>query len=702
VQTHQTTSILTSDFTLPLHDPILVFLVLLLIVLLIPSLFKRINLPSIIGLIIAGILVGPYGFNILSNDAGMEMFSTIGLMYIMFTAGLELDFNEFVANRNKSLVFGLFTFTLPLLIGYPVCHHILGYAPMPAFLTASMFSTHTLVSYPIVSRMGVSKNQAIAITVGGTIFTDAAVLIILAIITSANDGALNGEFWAQLIVSLILFSIVVFFFIPKLAKWFFQKVEDDKYSHYIFVLFILFVCGFLAQLGGLEPIIGAFAAGLALNRLIPQSSALMNRIDFFGNALFIPIFLISVGMIVNIKVVLNGWKTLIVALTLTCVALSGKWLAAFFTQKTCNYSTSQRGIIFGLSSSHAAATLAIILVGYQAGILDEYILNGTIILILITCIISSLVTQKAAKELVMEEEEKGYFTPAALGSFAQEKILVPIANPDNIGYLVDLALLIKDPKSTNPVSLLGVVPNNVEAEKNIIEFRQKLQELVRDASAAEMNVDIITTIDYNIPNGIVRTARETMADIVIMGWPGEKTGFIEKLFGDKVDATIRNLDKNLFICYLEKPLISNNRIVVISPPLAEREYGFGVWLQKMAKLAQELSIPIVHLGHPDTQKIIAEQKDLKNLFIFIPFTDWNNPMACTEYIKENDLIVLVSARRGYISYVMALDHLPTQLEYTFPQYNRIVIYPQQHAPDVLLKTDHPIFLPFKIYQQKRS
>ena len=696
------TSILTSDFALPLHDPILVFLVLLSIVLLIPSLFKRINLPSIIGLIIAGILVGPHGFNILSDDAGMEMFSTIGLMYIMFAAGLELDFNEFVANQDKSLVFGFFTFTLPLLVGYPVCRYILGYDPMPAFLTASMFSTHTLVSYPIVSRMGVSKNQAIAITVGGTIFTDASVLIILAIIMSANEGALNGEFWAKLVVSLILFSIVVFFFIPKLAKWFFQKVEDDKYSHYIFVLFILFVCGFLAELGGLEPIIGAFAAGLALNRLIPSSSALMNRIDFFGNALFIPIFLISVGMIVDVKVILNGWKTLIVALTLTCVALIGKWLAAFFTQKVCNYSASQRGIIFGLSSSHAAATLAIILVGYQAGILDEYILNGTIILILITCIISSLVTQKAAKQLVMEEEEKGYFTPAALGSFAQEKILVPIANPDNIGYLVDLALLIKDPKSPNPISLLGVVPNNVEAEKNIIKFRQKLQESVKDASAAEMHVDIITTIDYNIPNGIVRTARETMADIVIMGWPGEKTGFIEKLLGDKVDATIRNLDKNLFICHLEKPLISNNRIVVISPPLAEREYGFSVWLQKMVKLAQELSIPIVHLGHPDTQKIIAEQKDLKNLFIFIPFTDWNNPMACTEYIKEGDLIVLVSARRGYISYVMALDHLPTRLEYTFLNYNRIVIYPQQHAPDVLLKTDHPIFSPFKIYKQKRS
>lgn len=700
MQTPQTTSIATGDFALPLHDPILVFLVLLAIVLFIPSLFKRINLPSIIGLIIAGILVGPYGFNILSNDSGMEMFSTIGLMYIMFTAGLELDFNEFVANRNKSLIFGFFTFILPLLIGYPVCRYVLGYDQMPAFLTASMFSTHTLVSYPIVSRMGVSKNQAVAITVGGTIFTDAAVLIILAIITSANDGALNSGFWIKLIVSLILFSLIVFLFIPKLAKWFFQKVEDDKYSHYIFVLFILFVCGFLAELGGLEPIIGAFAAGLALNRLIPHTSALMNRIDFFGNALFIPIFLVSVGMIVDVKVVLTGWETLIVALVLTCVAIMGKWLAAFFTQKAFKYSVSQRGLIFGLSSSHAAATLAIIIVGYHAGILDEYILNGTIILILITCIISSLATQRAAKQLVLEEEES--LTPGAFGNYAQEKILVAIANPANIGYLVDLALLIKDPKSPNPVSLMGVVPNNVEAEKNIIKFRQKLQESVIDASAAEMNVDIITTIDYNIPNGIVRTARETMADIVIMGWPGEKTGFIEKLLGDKVDATIRSLDKNLFICHLEKPLISNSRIVVISPPLAEKEYGFNVWLRKVVKLAQELSLPIVHVGHPDTQKIIADQKDIKNLFVFIPFTDWNNPVSWATYIKEGDLIILVSAHRGYISYIMGLDHFPTRLETLFPHHNRIVIYPQQHTPNVLLEADHPIFTPFKIYKQQPS
>lgn len=681
-------------FALPLGNPVIVFAVLLLIILIAPFILKRFNIPSLIGLIIAGIIVGPHGFNIIGDDAGIQMFSMIGLMYIMFIAGLELDLNEFKLNKNKSLVFGFYTFIIPMVIGYPIVHFVLGYNPLASFLTASMFSTHTLVAYPIVSRMRVSKNQAVAITVGGTILTDAAVLVILAIITSAHSGVLTSSFWIRLVLSLIIFSIIVFFLVPKIAKWFFQKVDDDKYSHYIFILFILFFCGLLAELGGLEPIIGAFAAGLALNRLIPHTSALMNRIDFFGNALFIPIFLISVGMIVDVSVVFNGWNTLIVAVVLTIVAVIGKWIAAYLSQKSFRYSVAQRNLIFGLSSAHAAATLAIIIVGYQAGILDEYILNGTIILILLTCIIASMATQKASRQIALKEKD-GPLTASDLGSFAQEKILIPIANPSNIGYLVDLANLMKDKKSVNSVSILGVVPNNEEAEKNIVVFRRELQESINTATAAEQNVDIITTIDHNIPNGIVRIARETMADIVIMGWPG-KVGLLERLLGDKVDTTIKNLGKNLFICHLQRPLVTHQRLVVISPELAEKEYGFKLWLRKIVELSRELTLPIVHFGDAETQKIISEQKSIKNLFVFKSFKTGGDPMSCGDEIRENDLIILISAHPGYISYNDALDHLPTRLEARFPNHNRIVVYPQQDLPTGLLATDHPIFIPSNI------
>jgi len=678
-------------FALPFTNPVLIFSILLLIVLLAPILLKRINVPSIIGLIIAGVIIGPYGLNwIDSTHGGVEMFSMIGLLYIMFIVGLELDLSEFRQHRNKSLAFGFFTFIIPLLIGYPVCHYLLGYDANASFLTASMFSTHTLVAYPIVSRLGVARNQAVAITVGGTILTDTAVLIILALVLSNSNGGLDLSFLLQLILSLVIFSVILFLVVPRIAKWFFQKSESEKYSNFIFVLLIVFSAGFLAELGGIEPIIGAFAAGLALNRLIPHSSALMNRIEFFGNALFIPIFLISVGMLVDVSVVLDGPRTVIVALTLTVVALAGKWIAAFATQQTFRYTATQRTLIFGLSSSHAAATLAIIIVGYRAGILDEYILNGTIILILLTCIVASVFTQRSAKKIALSEENAP-LTPSSMGAFAQEKILVPIANPSHIGYHVQLALLLKDKKSVNPISLLGVVPNNQEAEKNIVSFRKKLQEFVSTAKAAEVNVDIITTIDHNPADGIVRTARETMSDIVILGWPG-KAGLWDKLLGEKIDLIVKNMDKNLFVCHVEQKLIAHKRIVVISPPSAEKEDGFSMWVDKIIRLSSELSIPVLHLGHPETQKIIAGHKKAGN-FTFQPFVDWDNPLSCGDQIRKDDLIILISAHVGYVSHIPILESMPSRLENRFPAYSRIVVYPKQQLANHLLGSDDNIFIP---------
>ena len=670
-------SSLMMNISLPFSNPILVFATLLLIIFLAPILLRRLNMPSVIGLILAGVLIGPHGLNwIDSANAGVEMFSTIGLLYIMFIVGLELDLNEFTKNRNKSIGFGIYTFIIPLVIGFPIVHYVLGYDFNTSFLTASMFSTHTLVTYPIVSRMGVSRNEAVAITAGGTIFTDTAVLIILAIILSNNEGGLQLGFFLKLLLSLALFSVVMFFVIPRIAKWYFKRAQYEKYSNYIFVLFIVFLAGYLAEIGGIEPIIGAFVAGLALNKLIPQTSALMNRIEFIGNSLFIPIFLISVGMLVNVSVVMDGFGTIWVAIVLTVVALIGKWLAAYATQETYKYSVTQRNLIFGLSSSHAAATLAVIIVGYKAGILDEYILNGTIILILITCIWASFVTQKAAKEIVIAEEDEP-LTSSALGEFAQEKILVPIANPSNIGHHVELALLIKDKKSVNPISLLGVVANDVEAEKNIVGFRKNLKEFVETATAAEVNVDILTTIDHNPADGIVRMTRETMTDIVILGWPG-RVGLIDKILGEKVDLIIRKMDKNLWMCHVEDELIDHKRIVVISPPLAEKEDGFGLWVDKVAKLSSELTVPVIHYGHPSTQKVISEYSNSSN-FTFNPFTTWDNPLLSTEEIKKNDMIILISAHYGCVSHIPSLDNLPYRFARRFPNHSRIVVYPKPYV-----------------------
>jgi Kef-type K+ transport system membrane component KefB len=674
---------LMHEFKLPLENPVLIFSLILFIILLSPILLRRLNIPGIIGLIIAGVIIGPHGFYILEKNSAINLFSTIGLLYIMFIAGLELDMNEFKANRNKSMLFGFFTFIIPLGIGFPVCYHLLGYNLNASLLTASMFATHTLVAYPIVSKLGVSKNQAVAVAVGGTILTDTAVLILLAVIMGNNAGSLNQEFWLRLGVSLAIFSAIIFLIIPRIAKWFFRKLESEKHSHYIFVLSMVFLAAFLAEVAGVEPIIGAFAAGLALNKLIPHSSALMNRIEFIGNSLFIPFFLISVGMIVDVRVILNDPTALIVAGTLSVVALLGKWLAALITQLVFKYSNAQRELIFGLSSAHAAATLAVILVGYNAKILDENILNGTIILILVTCIVASFATEKAAKKIVIESEDdtSGFINGNNVQS---EHILLPIANVANIEKLLELASFIKDRKSANPVSILSVVSNNDESEINILKARSKLEEFVRQASASETNVNIITTIDHNAASGIARISREIMADIIIMGWP-QRSGFVDKLIGEKVDSILSGTDKTIFICHLEKPLVSHKRIVIAAPPLTEHENGFGLWLSKMAKLAQELSIPIVLNCNETTGKAVEKvfkKAKLTAAITTLIFTDWEDFMVLSKNIQVNDLFVLVSARKGATSYVSVLDNLPVKLEKHFSTNSRFVIYPQQYASNI--------------------
>ena len=670
---------LLHEFQLPLENLILIFSLILFIILLSPILLRKLNIPGIIGLIIAGVVIGPHGFGILEKSSAIDLFSTIGLLYIMFIAGLELDMNEFKSNRNKSLLFGVFTFVIPLAVGYPVCRYLLGYDFNASFLTASMFATHTLVAYPIVSKLGISKNQAVAVTVGGTILTDTAVLLILAVIIGNSQGSLTQEFWIRLIISLAIFSFIMFVIVPKIAKWFFRKLESEKHSHYIFVLSVVFFAAFLAEVAGVEAIIGAFVAGLALNKLIPHSSALMNRIEFIGNSLFIPFFLISVGMLVDISVIMSGPTALIVAGTLTVVALFGKWLAAWFTQLIFKYTGAQRQLIFGLSGAHAAATLAVILVGYKAEILDENILNGTIILILVTCIVASFATEQAGKEIIIQTDDDDDEIIKTNGAASSEHILLPIADVSNMEKLLELAIFVKDKKSTNPISILSVVSNNNEAEINILKARNKLEDFVKEASASETKVNVVTTIDHNTASGIIRISRELMTDVIILGWP-QRTGFFDRLIGEKLDSILNNTDKTVFVCHLEKPLVLHKRIVVTAPPLAEHENGFNLWVSKITALAQELSVSIQLYCNEATQNTverILKKGKITASISMQTFTDWEDFLILSKDIHQDDLLILISARKGAASYIGTLENIPSKIEKYFPLNSRFVIYPQQ-------------------------
>jgi Kef-type K+ transport system membrane component KefB len=672
---------LLQEFHLPLTNPVLVFSLVLFIILLAPIVFKRFNIPGTVGLILSGVLIGPHSLNLLEKSSAVELFSTIGLLYILFIAGLELDVNDFRKNRYKSILFGLLTFAIPIAVGYPVCRYLLNYPLSTSLLTASMFATHTLVAYPIASRMGVSKNQAVAITVGGTILTDTAVLIILALIINYSQGSLDQSFWLHLAISISIFTLIVFLVLPAIARWFFTRLENEKHAHYIFVLAAVFFSAFLAKVAGVEPIVGAFAAGLALNPLIPNSSALMNRIEFIGNSLFIPFFLISVGMLVDLRVIMSSPMSLIIAVVLTVVALAGKWLAALSTRQLLGYTKAQGQIIFGLSSSHAAATIAIILVGYQARIIDLNILNGTIILILVTCIVASMATEAASKKLALEQN-------GALAGIESEpdgsgeQILLPIAEGRPSERVLELAVMMREKNSANPLTLLTVVPNNQEAETNVKKARKELAPVVDFAASFDTRINVIATIDYNFCSGIGRTVKESQPDLIIFDWPA-RHGFIDRMIDGTTESIVECTSKTTLICQLARPLAMHRRVVVICPPLVEKEKGFEQWLRKISRLAQELGIPLQLHCDRKSRTAIAEalkKKPSGTPILYEPyknFREWEDFSKQKLQFREDDIIAFVSARRESISWRNSFDHLPDRLEKHLAGTSKIMIYPAQ-------------------------
>jgi len=673
---------LISEFGLPLTNPVLVFSLLLFIILLSPIVLRRLRIPGIIGLIISGLIIGPHalgliGYNALQSEGSIKLFSTIGLLYIMFMAGLELDLNQFKKYLNKSLTFGLLTFILPLILGYPICYYALNLDATASLLVASMFSTHTLVAYPIISKYGLSKHSSVAITVGGTILTDTAVLIILAIISSSTQGNLDGAFWLRLITSLTIFSIIMFFGIPKVARWFFSKLDSEKSSQYIFVLSVVFFAAFLAEVAGVEHIIGAFVAGLVLNRLIPHNSILMNRIDFIGNSLFVPFFLIYVGMVVDYRAFLQGTWPLVIAGVLTTFAIFSKWLAAFVTQLIFKMSSTERQVIFGLSTSHAAATLAIIMVGYNEGngILDINIVNGTVLLILFTCMTASFVTESAGKKLLIELNESGE------GELNETKlrnqhIMVSMNELKGNESLIDFSLIISDPKVINPISVVSVYPNNEKAEMMIRKSRKSLEDIVKHFSGHESKLNTIATIDYNLSSGIARVSKELVADIVVMN-DNRNFNFIQRMVGDERYHLMDVCDKTIFFCHFDKSMVSYTRVVVMAPPLCELENSFAIWVERIFRLAKELNLKIELFSTIATQERFDKIGPANKIEAIINFNEIENfEDALLKYDKnKNDLIITCLARKGAVSHSVDIDTYTAKLEKACPTHDVVYIYP---------------------------
>lgn len=671
------------DFSLPLSNPVVVFSLVLFIILFAPILFNKIKVPHIIGLILAGMIVGPYGLNLLLRDSSIVLFGTVGLLYIMFTAGLEIDMEEFRKNRVKSLVFGLYTFFIPMVLGSLSVYFLLGYNWATSLLLASMFATHTLLAYPIASKYGITRNRAVTLTIGGTIITDILALLVLAAIIGSTKGEITSAFWLDLAVRSFIFGGIVFFVFPWIARWFFKNFEDPV-AQYIFVLAMVFLGAFLAEVAGLEHIIGAFLAGLALNRFIPHSSALMNRIEFVGNAFFIPFFLISVGMLIDFSVLFNGLGALKVAAVMTGLGISTKFLAAFLTQKSFRLSMLERGMIFGLSTARVGATLAIVLVGYNviigetgAGepirLLNEDVLNGTIIMILITCTVSSFKVEKTAQKLALQEENVSVGHENADG-----RILISLAYPETVTELVDFGMMLKPRHSNVPVYALNIISDDKEGQKRESVAKKVLEKAVRHAAAIEQTLIPITRYDMNISNGIIYTLKEqNITDLLIGLHQGANQ---HDFLGPVAERILKHTSENVFIYKSIQPFNTLKRMTVVVTPKAELEPGFSHWFSKLASMAREAGIGVDFYGTPETLTELRDQQAVQNVEVkasHTTFHNWEDFLIFCREVRKDDLFVIISSRKGHVSFQPALEKLPYYLSNYFTNNSFLIVFPQQ-------------------------
>jgi hypothetical protein len=542
-----------------------------------------------------------------------------------------------------------------------------------------MFSTHTLIAYPIASRLGITRSEAVTITIGGTIITDTAVLVLLAFISAATQGAFTVVFWIQIVLSVSVFSFLILWGVPKISIWFFKNLEGESGTQYIFVLAMLFISALLARAAGIEPIIGAFLAGLALSSLIPPTSALMNRISFIGNNLFIPVFLISVGMMVDFSVFFNGFGALIFAITMVIVAIASKFTAAWIMQMIYKYTYSERQVIFGLSVSHAAAIIAVVIVGHNLKLIGLDVLNGAIMIILASCFIGSFVTERYGRKLAIAEAEK---VPIKTGS--PERILVPVSNPATIEGLIDFAILIRETNKAQPVYMLSVVPDDVFAEDQILKNNKMFESAISHAAAAETELTLVSRVDLNVANGISHAVKELMINKIILGWNGKITTS-NFFFGSIIEKMIGIMEQMVIVVKISVPVNTTKRVVVIIPENAECEVGYTAWLNVLKIIATRTNSDLLFTG---SEKSISETRtslidDGFKLKIEYEISDSLHPLVdIAQRCNNKDLLIIIAARRHTLSYSHYLEHMPRDLARHYENKNFIIIYPEQRAAEV--------------------
>ncbi|WP_216580001.1 cation:proton antiporter [Methanosalsum zhilinae] len=656
----------------PITNPALIFAMAMLVFLVTPLIFKYYRLPGIVGIIIVGAIIGPNALNILDRNETIILLGEIGLIYLMFLAGLEINVNKFIEKIDRSLVFGSLSFLIPQIAGTLVGIYVIGLTVPAALLFAAIFASHTLLAYPVIKKLGIVKNEAITAAVGGTIITDTLALLVLAVVLTSTEADIGTSFWLQLGVGLAIFFIGVWTIVPRISRWFFSNLTDESYFEFLYVMTILFICAYLAEVAGVEAIIGAFFSGLVLNRLIPKTGPLMNRIEFIGNSFFIPFFLLSVGMLVDARIFLQGIHELTIAFWLITLLLITKFIASWITGVVYRYDINQILSIFGLSTGQAAAALAIVLIGYDAGILDQMMINSVVAMILVIGIISPTIVEKYGNKVSMGDKI------VHEASEMPQRILVPFSSQSIYKeFLLDLAMIIKNKRSEEPLNALCVIKIGPDPGMKIIEAEKALEEAKKYAASAETMINTQVRLNYNIASGIIRAVQENRINTTIIGWDGTHS-VKEGIIGSIIDQVLEKTDKLTLVSHLENPLCNTKRITIIMPYGIDHNPGISQTIRTIKRIAEET-------GAKTVVKAVGDQADkyektFSSIKPDIPtqFEMVESRAKLLNSLHKNEgrdeLIIYVSARRNTPGWHPSSQKLPVKIT-SFFKGNLIIAYP---------------------------
>lgn len=675
----------------PVQDPTWIFFIVLGIILFAPIIFGKLRIPHIIGMILAGVAIGEHGLNIVVRDSSFQLFGNVGLLYIMFLAGMEMDMNDFKQNRGKAIVFGLLGFIVPMVLGYLVNSMLLRYAAVPSMLIASMYASHTLVSYPIVSRYGVARQRSVSISVGATAITDCLTLFLLAILGGLYKDTGSGSLvWLWLVVKVALLTVCVIVFFPRIGRWFFRRYSNGVLQ-YIFVLGMMFLSAGLMKIVGMEGILGAFLAGLVLNRLVPNVSTLMHNLEFVGNALFIPFFLIGVGMMIDLRVFIGGWSAIELLAVMVVMAIATKWLTAWLTQKFCRMSKTERSLMYGLSTSRAAATLAVALVGYAiilpdgSRLLGDEILNGAIALILVTCVVSSIATEKAARSMALHEMETA--EPESQ-SEEKEKVLISVSNPNTINELVSLAVLIRDDKAADNLIAVNVVSDteNRNVARSARMGKRYLEQAAQTAMGVGVSLTTVSRYSADVATGVIHTAKEQEATTIILGMHRKLTA-ADTHAGPYSEAFLNRMHREVVMAKMLMPFNTLRRIVVAIPPKAQFEPGFSKWMTHVLKMARALGCQVhFHANHESLKfvDLIVRRNNYADKVKTVQMDSWDDMLMLSASVNYDHLFIAVASRPGGVSFNDDFLRLPELLGSYFGNCSTMIVYPDQTGEPVQL------------------